>query len=175
MQRVLYRIVIFILGLFSQTTNDVSPLAQNDEVKFLLALKQKLKQAYLCIEKERQEKDRLNLKISELESQVKHTNFKVDLHSSIEKDISRQRSLTIKKNVTNQEIQTEEIILDQSKINITIDKIVSTDHENSRDQAIEGEKVEYQKLRKRNTSGNMSATLISLAELVSMDSSTIFT
>jgi hypothetical protein len=140
----------------------------------LLALKQKLKQAYLCIEKERQEKDRLNMKISELESQVKHSNFKIDLHSSIEKDISRQRSLTMtmKKNYTSQEIQTDEVTLDQSKINITIDKIVSTDHENSHDQAIEGEKVENLRL-KRNNSGNMSATLISLAELVSMDSSTI--
>jgi hypothetical protein len=115
----------------------------------------------------------LILKISELENQVKHTKFKDDLHSSIEKDISRQRSLTVKKNFTSQEIQTEEISPDQPKINITIEKIVSTDHENSRDQAIDGEKIEYQKIRKRNNSENMSATLISLVELVSMDSSMI--
>lgn len=47
------------------------------------------------------------LKITELESQIKSLRVKADLHTNIEKDITKRRAMTIKKKMIEISVQTE--------------------------------------------------------------------
>ena len=50
---------------------------------------------------------RLVLKITELESQIKSLRVKADLHTNIEKDITKRRAMTIKQKMIEISVQTE--------------------------------------------------------------------
>ncbi|CAI2359403.1 unnamed protein product [Moneuplotes crassus] len=79
-----------------------------------MILKKKIKQAHGLVEKERDEKNKLLVKVTDLEKVIKQLQFKVELHSSIEKDISKRRSHTKRMNMVEFGMQTEDIARDDS-------------------------------------------------------------
>lgn len=75
------------------------------------------------------DKFRLNLKISELESQLKTLRIKSDLHSTIERDLTKRRANTMKLKSMDCGVQTEKVELANPEIQFEPERAISQQSE----------------------------------------------